>query len=66
MAKRKGSRRKKTASRRASQSVARVVEESREGDFASEYGYVVGDLKRIGVLAASMFGALLVLALIIR
>ena len=31
-------------------------------DFASEYRYVVGDLKRIGALAAAMFALLVVLA----
>lgn len=35
-------------------------------DFASEYRYVLGDLKRIAILAAGMFTTLGVLALIIR
>lgn len=39
---------------------------AKEPDFASEYRYVLGDLRRIGVLAAGMFAILLVLALIIR
>lgn len=35
-------------------------------DFATEYRYVLGDLKHIGVLAAAMFATLIVLALVIR
>ena len=35
-------------------------------DFATEYHYVLGDLKRVGILAASMFATLIVLALIIH
>ena len=38
----------------------------KESDFASEYRYVLGDLKRIGMLAAAMFATLVVLALVIR
>ncbi len=38
----------------------------KETDFASEYRYVLGDLKRIGMLAAAMFATLVVLALVIR
>lgn len=34
--------------------------------FAEEYRYVITDLKRIGILAAAMFGLLVVLALILR
>ncbi|HHX43521.1 MAG TPA: hypothetical protein GX714_05975 [Chloroflexi bacterium] len=36
-----------------------------EPDYAGEYRYVLGDLKRIGVLAAAMFAILVALALII-
>lgn len=39
---------------------------SKEPDFAGEYRYVVGDLKRIAILAAGMFITLGVLALFIR
>ena len=39
---------------------------SKEADFASEYRYVLGDLKRIAILAAGMFATLVVLALVIR
>jgi len=35
-------------------------------DFAAEYRYVVSDLKRIGLLAAAMFTALIVLSLFIH
>jgi len=34
-------------------------------DFGQEYRYVLGDLKRIAILAAVMFAALVVLALIL-
>lgn len=36
----------------------------RSTDLAAEYRYVYGDLKRIGILAASMFALLIVLALL--
>jgi len=39
---------------------------AKEVDFRTEYRYVLGDLKRIGILAASMFAMLVVLALIVR
>jgi len=35
-------------------------------DFAQEYAYVIADLKRIGIIAASMLGFLFLLALFIR
>lgn len=35
-------------------------------DFTSEYRYVLGDLKRLGIIAASMFATLIVLALVLR
>ncbi len=35
-------------------------------DFTSEYRYVLGDLKRLGIIAASMFATLIVLALFLR
>jgi hypothetical protein len=35
-------------------------------DFASEYHYVLRDLRRLGQLAAAMFATLIVLALIVR
>jgi len=37
-----------------------------QAGFAEEYRYVITDLKRIGILAAGMFGLLVVLALLIR
>ncbi len=33
-------------------------------DIAGEYRYVIGDLKRIGILAVSMFALLVVVALV--
>jgi hypothetical protein len=37
----------------------------REVDFAKEYSYVVEDLKRIAIIAASLFVLLIVLAIVI-
>ena len=34
-------------------------------DLAKEYGYVAGDLKRLGIVAAALFAGLIVLSLII-
>jgi hypothetical protein len=76
MAKRKGRRRPAPSVRRSSDAIAtRTAPEvtvtearptSKEPDFASEYRYVLGDLKRIAILAAGMFATLVVLALVIR
>ncbi|GEM_PF-1725399 len=35
-------------------------------DFAHEYRYVVGDLRRVAILAAAMFALLAILALALR
>ncbi len=35
-------------------------------NLAKEYSYVAGDLKRLGIIAASLFGMLLMLRLFIR
>jgi hypothetical protein len=35
-------------------------------DLAKEYGYVAGDLKRLGIVAATLFAGLFALRLIIR
>jgi hypothetical protein len=35
-------------------------------NLAKEYSYVAGDLKRLGIVAAALFGGLLALRLIIR
>ncbi len=54
-------------SRAATAGVAtREVIAQAQADFVEEYRYVITDLKRIGLLAAGMFGLLVVLALIIR
>ena len=39
---------------------------SSQVDFAQEYAYVIADLKRIGLIAASMLGFLFLLSLFIR
>jgi hypothetical protein len=49
-----------TTSARASAAPAKAV------DFSTEYHYVLGDLKRIGILAAASFAVLVALALLIR
>lgn len=55
---------------RTSASQARVAApkktEEMETTLAEEYRYVITDLKRIGILAAAMFGLLVVFALILR
>jgi hypothetical protein len=76
MAKRKGRRSSRSSrsarrsggatSTRAAPQVTETRSAAKEPDFASEYRYVLGDLKRIGVLAAGMFATLVVLALVIR
>ena len=35
-------------------------------DFASEYHYVIGDLRKMGILAAALFAVLIILSFIIR
>lgn len=72
MAKRRGRRSsaRKSGQARVSRVAPRAAAETRskseEPDFASEYRYVLGDLKRIAILAAGMFATLVVLALVIR
>jgi hypothetical protein len=39
---------------------------AKEVDFRTEYRYVLGDLKRIGILAAAMFATLVILAMVLR
>ena len=51
---------------RAAASAKAAAAPSKDVDFRSEYRYVLGDLKRIGILAAAMFATLVVLALVIR
>lgn len=43
----------------------RAVEQVKEVDFATEYHYVLSDLKRFWTLALVMFGMLIVLALVL-
>jgi hypothetical protein len=45
---------------------AKGTSPSKQVDFRSEYRYVLGDLKLLGILAATMFTTLIVLALILR
>jgi len=77
MGKKKGRSRKSSAARR--QKAARAAALSATGtrkasrrsaskkvDFATEYHYVLGDLKRFAILAVAMFATLMVLALVVR
>lgn len=43
---------------------ARAAPAQTTADIAGEYRHVVSDLRRIGILAASMFGLLIVIALV--
>lgn len=68
-----GARRKSTTPRPVSSVVTQSAPSqvsapplSKKVDLVSEYHYVISDLKRLGVLAASMFVLLVVLALVIR
>lgn len=68
-----GARRKSTAPRPVASVVlpkapsqASAVVSPKRVDLVAEYHYVISDLKRLGVLAASMFVLLVVLALVIR
>jgi len=58
--------------RKARSTAARRARSQRTGksqnptvNFAEEYHYVLGDLKRLAMLAAAMFALLLILALIL-
>ena len=73
MAKRRAKRRSTSAKRKraaqastASRSARAHAASPKEVDFATEYHYVLGDLKRIAILAAAMFAVLVFLAQIIR
>ena len=79
MAKKRRRSRKSSAARRrrAASSVARprpsvarrssrAFPSSKSVDFSTEYHYVLGDLKRIAIVAAAMLATLVVLALIVR
>ena len=78
MGKKRGRSRKSSAARRqraakaAISSMTRARIPSRPSaspkkvDFATEYHYVLGDLKRFAILAAVMFASLVALALILR
>jgi hypothetical protein len=43
-----------------------VQSPKKQVDFAAEYHYVVGDLRKMGILAAAMFAVLIVLSLVVR
>ena len=64
--------RRRTAARAAVSNATRTRRSSRSTaspkkvDFAAEYHYVLGDLRRLGILAAVMFASLVALALILR
>jgi len=62
--------RKSAAARKRRASVARrsqprAAVKAAAVDFASEYSYVVSDLRRLGILAVAMFATLIVLALLL-
>lgn len=69
MSKRRAKRGSASAKRRRSPrkpAASRASAAPKEVDFATEYHYVLDDLKRIAILAAAMFGVLILLAQIIR
>ena len=81
MTKKKGSRKSSAAKRRRAQAARKTVAKtaqapksttsSRPGgekqpDFATEYRYVLSDLKRFAILAVAMFATLIILALVLR
>jgi len=45
---------------------SRTLSSPKSVDFSTEYHYVLGDLKRIAILAVAMLATLVVLALIVR
>ncbi len=53
------------ATRPATTPVAEKASRATPVDFSSEYRYVVSDLKRLGVVATSMFAVMAVLTLVI-
>jgi hypothetical protein len=42
-----------------------LPQQTGDSDLQEEYGYVVGDLKRLGILAAVILGAMLVLFFVV-
>ena len=54
-----------SGSEKASKAPAKEEPKGEVVDFASEYHYVLSDLKRFGILAASMVVLLVVLALVL-
>jgi len=69
MAKKKKRRSAAASQRRKSSSAQKgkkAAQPAKKVDFATEYRYVLTDLRRFGILAVSMFATLIVLALIIR
>ncbi|MHB0875461.1 MAG: hypothetical protein ACYC5O_05385 [Anaerolineae bacterium] len=52
-------------SRTAAAAAGAAVPAKSAADVAAEYQYVISDLKRIGITAASMFALLVVLALLL-
>lgn len=80
MAKRRRSRKTSTARRRRAQAArlagatgaqraqrqARDAAPAEQVDFATEYRYVLRDLRQLAIIAAAMFGVLIALALALR
>lgn len=59
------SKKARSAAARRARSQRPKKNQDRTVDFASEYHYVLHDLKRVGILAAAMFAVLATLALVL-
>ena len=62
---RKSSRKSRKARKTAASSRKKKPAEPKKVDFATEYRYVISDLKRFGILAVAMFATLIVLAFVV-
>lgn len=63
----KGSRKSAAARRKRARAIrkTKTVQQPEKVDFATEYHYVLSDLKRFAILALAMFATLIVLALVL-
>jgi len=59
------SKKARSAAARRARSQRPKESQERAVDFASEYRYVLNDLKHVGLLAAAMFAVLAMLALVL-
>jgi len=57
--------RKSKARKTAASSRRKKPAEAKKVDFATEYRYVISDLKRFAILAVAMFATLIVLAFVV-